>query len=203
MTRRLRLAMLVLTLLWLVALTPANVLAGRAKAHRAHRLSKAQRAGVADGHLRANHSSRSIVFGERVAKYARRLLGVPYRYGGSSPSSGFDCSGFVRFVYQRFGVSLPHSSYADFDLGRRVSRGALKPGDLVFFHGLGHVGLYIGAGRFIHAPHSGTRVQVDSMNGWYAGGYDGARRVAAPAGHRLGKPRNLAPLAGWLLAKPS
>jgi cell wall-associated NlpC family hydrolase len=201
-TRRLRLAMLVLTLVWLVALTPASVLASRAKAQRAHRLAKTDRAARAHRHLRTQQSTRATEFGERVAKFARRLLGVPYRYGGASPSSGFDCSGFVAFVYQRFGVSLPHNSYADFDLGRRVSRGALKPGDLVFFHGLGHVGLYIGSGRFIHAPHSGTRVQVDSMNGWYAGGYDGARRLAAPVAHRLAKQRNLAPLARWLLAKP-
>ena len=208
MSRRLRLAMLVLALalLWMVALTPASVLAARAKAHRAHRLSKPERSGKAHRHVVAHHVAHSSVFGERVVRYARRLLGVPYVYGGSSPSSGFDCSGFVRFVYQRFGVALPHSSYADFTLGHGVSRGALKPGDLVFFHGLGHVGLYIGGGRFIHAPHTGTRVEVDSMNGWYAGFYDGARRLASPVVHRRRKPlrpRNLAPLARWLLVRPS
>jgi cell wall-associated NlpC family hydrolase len=206
-SRRIRLPLLVLTLLWLVALTPASVFAARAKAHRAHRDSKALRARKA---IAARQLTRSNVFGERVVRYARRLLGVPYVYGGSSPSSGFDCSGFVRFVYQRFGVSLPHSSYADFDLGRSVSRSALQPGDLVFFHGLGHVGLYIGGGRFIHAPHTGTSVEVDSLNGWYAGVYDGARRLVAPlvAHRRLrparpARPRNLAPLARWLLVRPS
>jgi len=82
----------------------------------------------------------------------------------------------VRYVYQRFGLNLPHSSYADFNLGRGVGRWALKPGDLVFFSGLGHVGLYVGHGRFIHAPHSGTAVQISSLAAW-GGSYSGARRL--------------------------
>ena len=93
-----------------------------------------------------------------------------------SPSSGFDCSGFTRFVYAHFGIDLPHYSGSQFGEGRSVSRGALRPGDLVFFDGLGHVGIYIGDGRFIHAPHSGTRVSIDSLSGWYGSRYDGARR---------------------------
>ena len=88
----------------------------------------------------------------------------------------------MRFVYQRFGINLPHSSYADFNLGRRV-RGALKPGDLVFFSGVGHVGMYIGNNRFIHAPHSGTTVQISSMSDH--GSYDGARRIVAGAKRQL------------------
>jgi cell wall-associated NlpC family hydrolase len=119
----------------------------------------------------------STAFGLRVVKYAKKFLGVPYVYGGSSPRSGFDCSGFVRFVYAHFGVSLPHSSYAQFDDGRRVSRRSLRPGDLVFFDGLGHVGLYIGNGRFIHAPHTGTRVRIQTLAGWYSSRFVGARRL--------------------------
>jgi hypothetical protein len=116
--------------------------------------------------------------GERAVRYARRLVGVPYRYGGDSPQAGFDCSGFVRFVYRHFGFELPHSSYADFGVGRRVARGSLRPGDLVFFDGVGHVGMYIGNGRFIHAPHTGTDVQVTSLSDpWYVASYDGARRL--------------------------
>jgi cell wall-associated NlpC family hydrolase len=120
--------------------------------------------------------SRSEQIGQRAATYARRLLGTRYRYGGDSPRTGFDCSGLVRFVYARLGVDLPHSSYAQFRLGRRVARGALRPGDLVFFDGAGHVGLYIGGGRFIHAPHTGTRVSIDTIA--HHGRYDGARRLA-------------------------
>jgi cell wall-associated NlpC family hydrolase len=113
----------------------------------------------------------------RVAKFARRFLGVRYVWGGTSPASGFDCSGFTRFVYAHFGITLPHYTGSQFAMGRRVSRQGLRPGDLVFFHGLGHVGLYVGAGRFIHAPRSGTTVSIASMNGGYAGGFDGARRL--------------------------
>jgi cell wall-associated NlpC family hydrolase len=112
----------------------------------------------------------------KVVKFARHLLGIPYSYGGVSPRSGFDCSGFTRFVYAHFGITLPHYSGAQFGMGRRVSRWGLRPGDLLFFDALGHVGIYIGSGRFIHAPHSGTRVSIDSIGGWYAGRYDGARR---------------------------
>ena len=112
-----------------------------------------------------------------VVTYARHLLGVRYSYGGSSPRSGFDCSGFTRFVYAHFGVALPHYSVAQFNLGRRVARRGLKPGDLVFFNGLGHVGIYVGHGRFIHAPHTGTRVSVQPLRGWYSARFVGARRV--------------------------
>jgi len=115
--------------------------------------------------------------GVRVARFARRFVGIRYRYGGTSPRTGFDCSGFVRFVYAHFGLELPHYTVSQFHLGRRVARNRLRPGDLVFFDGLAHVGLYIGGGRFVHAPHTGLRVRVESMYGWYAHEYAGARRV--------------------------
>ena len=115
--------------------------------------------------------------GLRAVQFARQLLGIPYRWGGDSPQTGFDCSGFVRFVYSHFGVGLAHSSFSQFRSGVRVARGGLKPGDLVFFHGVGHVGIYIGSGRFIHAPHSGTRVQIASLGGSYGSDFDGARRI--------------------------
>ena len=110
----------------------------------------------------------------KIVRFAKHYLGTRYSYGGTSPATGFDCSGFTRFVYAHFGIDLPHYSGAQFELGRRV-RGALRPGDLVFFDGLGHVGLYIGRGRFIHAPHTGARVSIDTLA--HHGGYDGARRV--------------------------
>jgi cell wall-associated NlpC family hydrolase len=113
----------------------------------------------------------------KVVKFARHFIGTRYSYGGTSPGSGFDCSGFTRFVYAHFGLTLPHYSVAQFDRGRRVSRAGLRPGDLLFFDGLGHVGMYVGSGRFIHAPHTGTTVSIDSLSGWYSGRYDGARRL--------------------------
>jgi peptidoglycan DL-endopeptidase CwlO len=111
-----------------------------------------------------------------VVGIAMQYLGVPYRWGGSSPS-GFDCSGFVMYVFAQIGISLPHSTYALWNVGVPVSRSQLQAGDLVFFNGLGHMGIYIGGNQFIHAPHTGDVVKISSMTGWYASTYYGARRV--------------------------
>jgi cell wall-associated NlpC family hydrolase len=116
-------------------------------------------------------------FGTRVVSYARHFIGIPYSYGGSTPRSGFDCSGLVSFVYGHFGIRLPHSSWADLSHGRRISRRSLRPGDLVFFYGAGHVGIYVGRGHFIDAPHTGARVRISTMGAY--SGYYGARRFAA------------------------
>jgi cell wall-associated NlpC family hydrolase len=116
--------------------------------------------------------------GERAAAIALKAVGVRYRWGGASPAGGFDCSGLVDWAYGRLGVDLPHSSYALFDQGRRVARSRMKAGDLLFFSGLGHVGIYIGHGRMVHAPHSGSRVQVVSLGrSSYGGRLVGVRRV--------------------------
>jgi cell wall-associated NlpC family hydrolase len=159
-----RLVLLVFTLAYSILLLPGSALAHR---DRVTRLQRGAR-------TRTSRTLSANAFGLRVVGYAKRFLGVPYQWGGSSPS-GFDCSGLVRFVYAHFGISLPHSSYGDFDLGRNVSRGDLRPGDLVFFDGVGHVGMYIGGGRFIEAPHTGARVQITSLAA--RSDYDGARRV--------------------------
>jgi cell wall-associated NlpC family hydrolase len=124
----------------------------------------------------ASHQPEAAVFGARIVRYAKRFLGVPYSYGGASPGTGFDCSGLVRFVYSHFGITLPHSSYADLSLGRRVSRRHLRPGDLVFFYDAGHVGIYVGRQRFIDAPHTGAVVRISTMSD-YGSAYDGARRL--------------------------
>jgi cell wall-associated NlpC family hydrolase len=123
------------------------------------------------------HHSRhpSLPFGVHVVAYARHFLGVPYRWGGTTPRTGFDCSGLVRFVYRRFGVRLPHSTWGDLAHGRRVTRRSLRPGDLVFFYGASHVGIYVGRGHFIDAPHTGARVRISTMNRY--SGYYGARRL--------------------------
>jgi peptidoglycan DL-endopeptidase CwlO len=111
-----------------------------------------------------------------VVGIAMGYLGVPYRWGGASPS-GFDCSGFVMYVFAQIGVSLPHSTYAMYNMGTPVSLGQLQPGDLVFFNGLGHMGIYIGGGQFIHSPHTGDVVKISAMSGYYASAFVGARRV--------------------------
>ncbi len=102
-----------------------------------------------------------------VVGIAMRYLGTPYVWGGASPG-GFDCSGLVMYAYGQMGVSLPHSTYALYGMGVAVSRDQLEAGDLVFFNGLGHMGIYIGGGQFIHAPHTGDVVKISSMTGWYA-----------------------------------
>jgi cell wall-associated NlpC family hydrolase len=116
-------------------------------------------------------------YGSSVVSIAMRYLGVPYVWGGASPS-GFDCSGLVAYVYAQVGVSLPHYTGAQWSEGVPVSRYDLQPGDLVFFDGLGHVGIYIGGGQFVHAPQTGDVVKISSLNeGYYAANYDGARRI--------------------------
>ncbi len=122
--------------------------------------------------------------GDDVVPYAKKLLGTPYHYGGESPRTGFDCSGFVRYVFREArGVELPRTSQDISRVGVRVKGNELRPGDLVFYSTQGwpysHVGIYIGNAKFIHSPSSGKRVEVVdmSMHYWQAH-YNGARRVS-------------------------
>jgi peptidoglycan DL-endopeptidase CwlO len=113
-----------------------------------------------------------------VVSIALQYLGVPYVWGGASPSTGFDCSGLVMFVFAQVGISLPHNAAAQYSYGTPVSRDQLAPGDLVFFDGLGHVGIYIGNDQFVHAPHTGDVVKISSLDeAWYSSMFVGARRL--------------------------
>ncbi len=112
-----------------------------------------------------------------VVGVAMAQLGKPYVYATAGPDT-FDCSGLVVYAYAAMGVSLPHSTYSLWNEGVYVSRDQLQPGDLVFFDGLGHVGIYIGGGQFVHAPHTGDVVKISNLSdGWYAATYVGARRI--------------------------
>jgi len=113
--------------------------------------------------------------GLRAVQIANHLTGIPYVWGGASPRSGFDCSGLVQYVYGKIGVALPHYTVSLYGHGRSVARSRLRPGDLVFFSGLGHVGIYAGHGKYIHAPRRGTTVRWATLASHR--GYYGARRI--------------------------
>ena len=117
-----------------------------------------------------------------VALEALALIGVPYRYGGDDPARGLDCSGLVRYVFRGAGLDLPRQSEAIARLGTNVARHALEVGDLVFFNTRGrrysHVGVYIGDGRFVHAPARRGQVRVEEMdNRYWLARFNGARRL--------------------------
>ncbi len=118
---------------------------------------------------------------DEIVKTAESFIGVPYHYGGDSPDEGFDCSGLTMAVYQLNGLDLPRSSREQFRIGEPVGRNELARGDLVFFSTqrdgkVSHVGIYVGNGRFIHAPGRGKKVTVDSVSSGYFGKrYAGAR----------------------------
>lgn len=114
---------------------------------------------------------------------AMSLTGIKYKYGGNSPSTGFDCSGFVRYVFsQAANLALPPTARAISQIGKTVRKDELQPGDLVFFNTLksafSHVGIYIGDNKFIHAPRKGAAVRVESMHtSYWESRFDGAQRL--------------------------
>lgn len=120
---------------------------------------------------------------ESTLDKALNLLGIRYRWGGSKPETGFDCSGFVRHVFQEgLGLELPHSAREQSKTGNPVPMEELQPGDLVFFNTMrrafSHVGIYLGDNRFVHAPHRGGRVRIEDMSGRYwTKRFNGARRL--------------------------
>jgi cell wall-associated NlpC family hydrolase len=112
----------------------------------------------------------------QVIAIAMQYLGVPYVWGGASPSQGFDCSGLTTYAFAQIGISLPHHAASQYGYGTPVSPEELQPADLVFFSGLGHMGMYIGGGQFIHAPHTGDVVKISNISD-YMSNWVGARRI--------------------------
>ncbi|PKO25238.1 MAG: glycoside hydrolase [Betaproteobacteria bacterium HGW-Betaproteobacteria-8] len=128
------------------------------------------------------HSSWSTKV-QDVILNALSLTGIKYRYGGTSPDTGFDCSGFVRYVFsEAANMALPHNARAISQIGRIISPDQLQPGDLVFYNTMkssfSHVGIYLGNNRFIHAPSTGGSIHVAQMNdSYWSKRFDGARRI--------------------------
>ena len=116
-----------------------------------------------------------------AVELAKTLLGIPYRWAGANPSQGFDCSGLVYYVYNQLQVRVPRMQRELFHQAKKIQKNQLQPGDLLFFDTfarLSHVGIYIGEGRFIHAPRRGLSVSIESMDSsYYRKRFVGARRV--------------------------
>jgi cell wall-associated NlpC family hydrolase len=138
-------------------------------------------AGCASTPPRAGQVPAAAALGARAAALASRLVGAPYRYGGSAPD-GFDCSGLVVYVYRELGIVLPRTAAEQRAALPRVPATALAPGDLVFFSSPeDHVGIYLGGGEFVHAPGQGRgveRARLDSP--YFLLGYAGGAHIAAP-----------------------
>ena len=121
----------------------------------------------------------------KLAQTASNFIGVPYKWGGTSASEGFDCSGLTQAIYQLNGLDLPRASRDQFQIGQPVPRDNLEIGDLVFFNrggsgGVNHVGIYVGENRFIHAPGNGQTIRTDTLDkDYYRRSYMGARRYMA------------------------
>jgi cell wall-associated NlpC family hydrolase len=128
-------------------------------------------------------SSRWQEKAQEVLINALSLTGIKYKYGGSSPDTGFDCSGFVRYVFHNAAnLTLPPTARAISQIGKTVKKDELQPGDLVFFntlkHTFSHVGIYIGDNKFIHAPRTGAAVRVENMqDGYWAKRFNGGQRL--------------------------
>ena len=128
------------------------------------------------GVTRGTSDDREASRNAAAARLATRYLGAPYVRAGSSPA-GFDCSGLVRHVYASVGVALPHNAAQQYRHGTAVTRDRLAPGDLVFFDGLRHNGIYLGDGRFVHATQPGGVVIARLDNEWFRTRWVGARRL--------------------------
>ncbi|MGW0482462.1 C40 family peptidase [Nonomuraea sp. NPDC003214] len=112
----------------------------------------------------------------KAVAVAKKQIGDPYRYGATGPGS-FDCSGLVQYAWKKAGVKIPRVTNSQFArIRKKVSYKHLQPGDLMFFRGLGHVGMYVGDGKMVHSPRTGQRVRVEKLRGWRKASFAGAVR---------------------------
>lgn len=112
----------------------------------------------------------------KAVSVAKKQVGDPYRYGATGPNA-FDCSGLVQFAWKKAGVKIPRVTNSQFArIRKKIAYKNLQPGDLMFFRGLGHVGMYIGGGKMVHSPRTGERVRVEKVRGWRKSSFVGAVR---------------------------
>jgi cell wall-associated NlpC family hydrolase len=138
-------------------------------AETAQSATKAKSAGTTKVARQKSKAGRAVVV-------AKNQIGDPYRYGGTGPGS-YDCSGLVQYAWKKAGVRIPRVASSQFArIRNKVSWRNLRPGDLMFFHGLGHVGMYVGNGKMIHSPRTGERVRIDKLSRWRKASFSGAVR---------------------------
>jgi len=146
--------------------------AGRSTANE----SAAERSSVKKKTRRLSRAARQRIRASKAVAAAKAKIGAPYRYGATGPHS-FDCSGFVQYAWRKAGVRIPRVTTAQYrGIRTKVSWKNLRPGDLIFFHGKGHVGMYVGKGRMIHSPSTGKRVRIEKLSAWRRASFSGAVR---------------------------
>jgi cell wall-associated NlpC family hydrolase len=127
--------------------------------------------------MKANKGNPGALLRDRVALEGLEQIGVPYKWGGASPEGGFDCSGLIMWLWAKHDVALPHFAASQYAMGPFVDQADLRVGDLVFYHELGHVGMYIGNGYVLHAPHTGSFVMIVPLSTpWFVSTWVGATR---------------------------
>jgi cell wall-associated NlpC family hydrolase len=129
--------------------------------------------------VKKSRAARQAAKARTAVDVAKDQIGDPYRFGGTGPGS-FDCSGLVQYAWKKAGVRIPRVTNAQYaGIRKKVSFSSLKPGDLLFFRGLGHVGMYVGRGKMIHSPRTGQTVRIEKLSGWRKASFVGAVRPGA------------------------
>ncbi|WP_433215805.1 C40 family peptidase [Microtetraspora malaysiensis] len=133
-------------------------------------------AAAAQTSSRQSKAARQQQLARKAVEVAKKQLGDPYRWGASGPGA-FDCSGLVQFAWQKAGVEIPRTTWSQLSgVKKKVSWSKLKPGDLIFTSGGGHVGMYVGKGKMIHSPHTGAVVRIDKLDAYRKSSFVGAVR---------------------------